>query len=230
MPPLPALLITLFLTVVLPVLAAVVLARRDRGCLSPFLLGAATFGVAQYLLRMPLLRLLLQESLGFLLFSRTQPVWYALFLALTAALFEEGGRYLVMRCIMKRRGFLDGVAFGVGHGGMESILLIGLPALSLLASPQEISGAMVLLSGAERVFTMVIHVAFSVMVLRAARRRRIGGLLLAFALHTALNFIALLMQNQGLPIYLTELFILGFMSFMVGYLLYVKSKVEEDLP
>lgn len=228
MPPLPALLITLALTLVLPFVAALVLARRDKGYVIPFLLGVATFFVTQYLLRMPLLRLLLKESLSFLLFSRTRPVWYVLFLALTAAFFEEGGRYLVMRFLLKRRTFFDGVAFGLGHGGLESILLIGVPALALLSSPEEISGAMALMSAAERVCAMVIHAAFSVMVLQSAESRNIGGLLLAFALHTALNFVSLLLQALGYPLYLTELYILGFMFFMLGYLLFVKTRKEEE--
>lgn len=210
------------ITVALPILAAAVLAGRDKARLLPALLGAATFLVFQCLLRIPVLSILSGKSLSFILFTQTQPVLYALVLSLSAALVEEGGRYLVMRFLLRRREFYDGVAFGIGHGGVESIAMAGLPILAALIAKEEISGAMALISAAERVFTIVIHVAFSLMVMRSAAKRRVLGLIAAFALHAALNFAALVLQVSGYPVYVVELFILGFMFFMLGYILYVR--------
>jgi uncharacterized membrane protein YhfC len=210
------------ITVALPILAAAVLAGRDKARLLPALLGAATFLVFQCLLRIPVLSILSGKSLSFILFTQTQPVLYALVLSLSAALVEEGGRYLVMRFLLRRREFYDGVAFGIGHGGVESIAMAGLPILAALIAKEEISGAMALISAAERVFTIVIHVAFSLMVMRSAAKRRVLGLIAAFVLHAALNFVALVLQVSGYPVYVIELFILGFMFFMLGYILYVR--------
>lgn len=42
----------------------------------------------------------------------------------TAGLFEEGARYLVYRYLLKKaRSWQEALAFGAGHGGIESILL-----------------------------------------------------------------------------------------------------------
>jgi len=220
-----AVILAALITVALPILAAAILAGGDKTRLLYALLGAATFLVFEYLLRFPLLSLLSNESLSFILFSQTQPVLYPLALSLSAALFEEGGRYLALRFLVRRRAFEDGVAFGIGFGGVESIALVGLPLLSVLITKEDVSGAMVLISAAERVFTMVVHIAFSVMVLRGVEKKRVWEILAAFALHTVFNFIALALQVAGYPVYVSELFILGFMFFMLGYILYVRINI-----
>ena len=229
MPQLPALVVTLLLTVALPFSVIAFMARGDKAAIKTALLGGATFFVFQYLLRIPLIRLLSSQSLSSILFSQTQPVLYALVLSLSAALFEEGGRYLVMRRLVRRYAFRDGFIFGVGHGGIESFLLVGLPTLALIISPMELSGALVLISAAERVFAMVIHVAFSLMVMQSVKNRRIFGLLAAFALHTLVNFITQILQVSGYPVYVVELFILGFMFFMLGYIIYIRMKETDKM-
>ena len=205
------------ITVALPILAAAVLAGRDKARLLPALLGAATFLVFQCLLRIPVLSILSGKSLSFILFTQTQPVLYALVLSLSAALVEEGGRYLVMRFLLRRREFYDGVAFGIGHGGVESIAMAGLPILAALIAKEEISGAMALISAAERVVTIVIHVAFSLRVMRSAAKRRVLGLIAALSC-TRRSISWRSCFRFGTPS-MIELFILGFMFFMLGYIL-----------
>ena len=55
------------------------------------------------------------------------------FSALTAGLFEETGRWLGYRFLIKKeRSWRVGVMYGLGHGGIESILLIGINMAVLL--------------------------------------------------------------------------------------------------
>ena len=61
------------------------------------------------------------------------PDWaYALGVGISAGLCEEWARYAVMRFGLKRpeeRGGSQAILFGVGHGGIEAMILSGLPAL-----------------------------------------------------------------------------------------------------
>lgn len=52
----------------------------------------------------------------------THPVWYALYGAVAAGVFEEVGKYVGLSRFMKNRpGKQNAFLFGVGHGGFETI-------------------------------------------------------------------------------------------------------------
>ncbi|MCM1244957.1 MAG: YhfC family intramembrane metalloprotease [Roseburia sp.] len=52
----------------------------------------------------------------------THPVWYALYGAVAAGIFEEIGKYVGLSRFMKNRpGKQNAFLFGVGHGGFETI-------------------------------------------------------------------------------------------------------------
>ena len=60
-------------------------------------------------------------------------VWYyALYGGLMAGIFEETGRFLAMKHLLKKAPdkALTGVAYGIGHGGAEMILLFGITMIS----------------------------------------------------------------------------------------------------
>src|SRR5690554_5623662 len=97
--------ITLFLSLVFPILAAVWFVRKYRVGIGVIFAGALTFVVFQLVLRLPLLQLLSARFPGIVpdpgnvaaLFG------FTVFLALTAALFEEGGRWLVYRFVVRKK-------------------------------------------------------------------------------------------------------------------------------
>jgi len=51
---------------------------------------------------------------------------YCLILAMTAALFEVVARFAVAKILQKNMNYQQGVAAGLGHGGIEAIILIGM--------------------------------------------------------------------------------------------------------
>ena len=61
-------------------------------------------------------------------------LWYALYGGLAAGLFEETGRFLAMTFLMKKEPAtrIPALAYGVGHGGIEMILVFGLTMISNL--------------------------------------------------------------------------------------------------
>ncbi len=176
---------------VLPVILSILLCVRHKPLWKPVLFGALTFTVFQMFLRIPLLGALSGQA-WFLAFAGAQPLLYALLLSLTAALFEEGGRWLVISLFLKKqRSTTEGLAFGVGHGGIEAILLVGINVLLVLITsvfPDEPS--LLLAAGVERLSAMTLQVGFSIMVVRAVREKNRLWLLLAFALHTLVDLVA----------------------------------------
>lgn len=199
-------LLAVTLALVLP-LAAGFLAARRLGTWRPVLLGAATFLVFQMLTRIPILQLVLPQFVDYTLFQFTQPLLYLLFLALTAGLFEEIGRRLVMGWWLKDAPVAHAVAFGIGHGGIEAILLVGINLLAIaLTGAVPIAGndLMFLPAGAERVIAMVFHICLSVMVWRSLKRGR-GWLVLAIGLHTLFNLLAGILALNQVPVFYIEL-------------------------
>jgi uncharacterized membrane protein YhfC len=182
--------------------------------------GALIFFLFQIISRVPLVTLLQQQFASQLRSSPTTQIGWGLFLALTAGLFEEIGRYIGYRWLMgkEEKTWEKGVMYGLGHGGIESMLLIGglvlaqliglllTPASAIDALPPEQRALaqqqlaaiaaqpdwLPLIGAWERIWTLSFHVAMSVVVLQAFRGGGLRWLLLAIVLHTALDSVAVL--------------------------------------
>jgi uncharacterized membrane protein YhfC len=139
--------------------------------------------------------------------------------ALTAGLFEELGRYVGYRWLMKReqKTWTKGVMYGLGHGGIESMLLIaGLVAVTLIQvlalartdlstlpltaeqralAAQQLAaiaaqpGWAPLLGAWERLWTLPLHVALSLVVLQVFRRGSMRWLWLAILAHALVDLV-----------------------------------------
>jgi uncharacterized membrane protein YhfC len=195
-----------------PVLAGLWWSRRSGAPMSLWAKGALVFFVSQCVLRLPW-----QIPLGVWLGPRIHGsyllgyAWIAAS-ALTAGLFEEVGRWAGYRWLVKgERSFRVGVMFGLGHGGIEAMLLVGLGLAGSLvvyvlfasghAPPmgaeahEKVVTAMSALSAldvvagvAERVMAMTAHVAFSLIVLQGVVRQSKAWLAAAVASHFLLDF------------------------------------------
>ncbi len=222
LPPLAWLATFVFATafnIIFPIVLAVVLTRRFQQSFKFVIYGALIFMLFQLLTRVPLVivggQLLapyLQQSIAL------QWAWVG-FLSLTAGLVEEIGRYTGYRWLMRNdaRTWEQGVLYGVGHGGFEAAVLIGLlggviglvniivltqldPSwLGLNIEQQQLAaqqlGALAdqpwwfpLLAAWERGWAIAFHTAMSVVVLQVFWRNQIRWLWYAVAAHTGLNF------------------------------------------
>lgn len=128
-----AVIVTLFISLLLPIIVYVVygLANKGKGVWTAWLLGAAGFFVMQILIRLPILSVL-SILPGYQAFVQEHYVVYCLVLALTAGLFEVIARYAVAKIMSKKLTFHRGIAAGLGHGGIESIVIIGLTYINNL--------------------------------------------------------------------------------------------------
>lgn len=203
------------------------MAGKD-GAAHAFLWGALCFTVFQFLTRIPLLQHVLPGTLWYSGLSMTV-FPYTLFLGVSAALFEEGGRYLILRfCMKKQRRFKDALAFGVGHGGIEAILLVGVNALVvLLFYADMVSAGAMFLAGLERLFAMTLHIAWSILVFKSVRGGTPRGLLWAFLGHAAVDTGVGYLSTVGMSIYWIE-GILGIMAlFALLYILKERRMAKE---
>ncbi len=201
-----------------PLVLAVIARRRLGVAWRYFGYGALVFFLFQIASRIPLttvlaaaLRPQLNRSPGLLW------TWLAV-LVVSAALFEEVGRYAGYRWLMRRqeKTWNKALMYGLGHGGLESILLVagltlgnlitllvlsvvGLDALpaprraqvaQLFAAIGAQPGWFPLLGAWERLWALAIQVALSVMVLQVFRHGRIRWLGLAIAAHAVVDGVS----------------------------------------
>jgi uncharacterized membrane protein YhfC len=152
------------------------------------------------------------------------PWMYAVYGALAAGIFEEVGRYLGFRFLLRnRQERRDGLGLGIGHGGIEAILVgvivsvqtfvfaimynagrweeltAGLPPVAAEQLKNQLLStplSMYLAGGIERVFAVLLHIALSLVVLYAVRTGKLQYLLYAILLHALPDFLAALYQKQ----------------------------------
>ncbi len=160
-------------------------------------------------------------------FLKTHPMWMALYGCCAAALFEEAGRYLGMRFLVRPTGNPGtAVAYGIGHGGMESIMVgsLGLlnafvfalmvnagtfdstfkPVLApdvlaqLHGSLARLSVLTSMIATLERLAALLIQIGLSLLVWRAVERRQLRWLALALLAHAGIDFFPGLVQTGQL--------------------------------
>ena len=124
---------TLIVCLVLPVVLLIlfVLKYKQEKIFPAWLLGAAGFFVTQMLIRLPILTVL-QTQDWFINFSQKNLFLYAFSLAFTAGLFELAGRFVVAKLMVKDLTFRRSLAAGLGHGGIEAMLLVGMTYINNL--------------------------------------------------------------------------------------------------
>lgn len=225
-PSIPAIVFTLILSVALPI-GLMLYFRRKGGKWTPFLIGAAIFIVFAMILEPILHNLLSLTALWAVLQGN---VWlYGLYGGLAAGVFEETGRFLAFKLFLKKeREPITALSYGIGHGGAEAILLVGLTMVSNLVLAAMVSAggttdpvvleaaaqlastpaAMFLWAALERVGAIILHLSISVLVFAAVRAPGKMWLFPAAILtHAALNFIAVV-SNAHLPVAATEVIVL----------------------
>ena len=161
---------------------------------------------------------------------------YATYGAFAAGIFEESGRYLAFRTVLKKRTAPEtAISYGIGHGGIE-MMLVGsasfglylavyflyqsggeaalLPLAgsaemvpALLAQVSQFTTGFCLLALFERFIALAFHIAASVFVFIAARdQEKRYYFPLAILLHAALDFPVALYQRGHLPLWSVELY------------------------
>lgn len=178
-----------------PLVGMFLLRRGRKGIGKAFAIGAAAFVVSQLLIRTPILQFVLPNFTWYIVLPM-DPWGYGLFLGLTAGLAEETARWIAMAAFLKgQRSLEHGLAFGLGHGGIEAMLLIGPNMIAGLGMVLMGHGEMfpagagsVLVAGAERIFAFAFHVGASLLVMYGVHERKAFRYwALVLALHTVMD-------------------------------------------
>ncbi|HJQ14871.1 MAG TPA: YhfC family glutamic-type intramembrane protease [Anaerolineales bacterium] len=204
--------------ILLPILLWIYFTRNFSLSWRLVLAGALTFVAAQ-VLHIPLV-----AALGSFL-QNSSLVVNAIVLGLLAGIFEETARYTLFRYILKNaRTWKEGVLVGLGHGGVEALLLgilsvvtfvtmIGyrsidlstvpsIPAEQLELARQQVAAYwsspwyVALLGFVERIFAVCLHVSLSVMVLYAVAYGRPVWFWLALLWHAFVDAVAVYVVQQ----------------------------------
>lgn len=218
-----AALVTLFISLILPLIVYVVygVKNKGKGVWSAWLLGAAGFFVFQMLIRLPILNALSLIP-GYFSFVTEHYLWYSFLTAFTAALFETAGRYAVAKIMDKSLTVQRSIAAGLGHGGIEAIFIVGMTYINNLvymvmiqtglfdslveqtagmgldvtqlegikATMISTSPIIFVLAGYERILTMILHLALTMLVCYYVSRKKDGiGIAICLLLHWATDFI-----------------------------------------
>ena len=105
--------------------------KRKGAEILPFFIGCAVFVLFALILEALMHQLVLKVlPVGEKIMGNT--LLYALYGGLAAGVFEETGRYLAFRTVLKKRLGNDrnALMYGAGHGGIEAILLLGFAYIS----------------------------------------------------------------------------------------------------
>lgn len=119
--------------IVAPFLLAWWAVKEFKSGLKSILTGAGVFVVFALILESIVHQIVLKGPHGPAIIGNTY--YYALYGGLMAGLFEETGRFLSMKLILKKESpaASTGIAYGVGHGGIELLLLFGATMISNIA-------------------------------------------------------------------------------------------------
>jgi len=119
--------VTLIITLFCPVILAFVyiIKNKGKGVWKAVVLGAVGFYLLQIQLRIPVINVFSSYD-WFQQFAENNYIVYCLILASTAALVEVVARFVVAKCLQKELSYQHGIAAGLGHGGIEAVLLVGM--------------------------------------------------------------------------------------------------------
>lgn len=190
----------MLVTILGPIVLFIVWKWKKKCSMLPMFAGAVTFIVSALVLESIPKYFLFTGGNALSVYILSHGWAYGLVGALLAGVFEECGRYVTMHFFLKKYTDKEtAISYGIGHGGIECILLIGFGMLSNLMLAFAInSGSAALLTNGlpadqaavyeaiittlttagfgtflwgiwERIFTVIFHISMSVLVFASAK-------------------------------------------------------------
>ncbi len=217
--------ISALLAIGAPVALIVVFRKKFRIQAVPVIAGAAVFVVFALFLEAMIHNIVLAPESGSYEALMESPVLYMLYVGFMAGIFEETGRFVCFKILRHRySGVKTALGYGVGHGGIEAILLVGVNmaasvitfiSLNAMGAEQLAAGGasaevvqaiatvaavppvQFLTGGVERLFAIAIQISLSVFVYYAAYDSKRWYLYpIAILLHAAIDFVPALYRNN----------------------------------
>ena len=156
---------------------------------------------------------------------------YALYGGLMAALFEETGRFLGIKYIMRNQLTKENAfMYGVGHGGIEAMFLLGITSINNLANAMmindgsmtsvlegldqtaretavqglsvlwETSASLFFAAGFERIVAICLQISLSILIYQAVKEKSGRWYWAAFGVHFVVDFAAVLLSSFSIAV------------------------------
>jgi uncharacterized membrane protein YhfC len=174
---------------------------------------------------------------------------------LLAGIFEETARFILFTLILKKaRSWKEGVLVGLGHGGMEAILVgifaaltlvnmivyrnidlstvPSIPADQLELAQQQVEAFwstepyLALAGFFERIFAMCLHLSLSLMVLHGIANRRAIWFWLALSWHALVDAVAVYV-GQSVGVLQTEGLVAIFAAISLWIVFRLRARFAE---
>ena len=245
---------SLIASIGLPVVFGIIVYKKTHAKVSSCFIGAGIFVVSALILEQILHVIVLTITGGAL---QNHVLLYGLYGGLAAALFEETGRLVAMKFFMKNsidKG--NTLMYGVGHGGVEAILLVGLvyvnniatsvmintggiqltmeqldPALQEAAYQQlqplwQSPAYMFYVAGVERMAAIVLQICLSVLIYKCVKTGQKKFYAGAFLLHFIVDFVTVVTAGFGVPSWVVELEVIAMVAVIAGGVAKIYRKDE----
>jgi uncharacterized membrane protein YhfC len=248
------------LMVAMPLSLAIVLSRRWKMGWRIVLVGAVTFILSQvgHIPFNALMTWLFSKTALVNLSVQGALIFNAVFLGLSAGLFEELFRYGMFRWWLKdAHTWRKGILSGVGHGGVEAIILGGLALFSIIqliaARNMDLttvySGETLriaveqvktywsatwydsMLGAVERLFTIVVQISLAVIVVQCFIRKQKRWLWLAIGYHALIDAVAIFATSKLNPYWVEGIVgLFALISLGIIFILRSPEPVESITP
>ncbi|MEG1002078.1 MAG: YhfC family glutamic-type intramembrane protease [Clostridium sp.] len=237
---------TAIISIALPIVLIVIMRVKYKASLKSFFIGSAAFFVAVQCIEGPINYYLLvgNSNTSSLIMGNT--IIYMLYGGLMAGIFEETARYICFRFILKdERRIQDGISYGIGHGGIEAILFVGVTyviniAVSLMINAGvPVEGAMqgaynqlsiipsynFGLAGIERVCAIIIQIGLSIIVFNAVKYGKKSYYFIAILIHAFIDFPVALVQRGTLNVVVMEIMLI---LVSVVFILFIIKEIKKN--
>lgn len=128
-----------FLGIIVPIAIALIWKFSKKEKFTTILVGAAVFVLFAMILEKPIQNALVFPTLMGLQdhavsqYINARPILWAIVLGLFPGVFEETGRFVAFKTVLRNRSNREtAISYGIGHGGFEIILVMGLNYLTYI--------------------------------------------------------------------------------------------------
>ena len=241
--------------IVFPFIATAFFINRYKGYWRYWLIGGVIFVISQIgHIPFNFFASKVLNSTKLVLWDQNQQILFnAIFLGLSAGIWEETSRYIGYKIWLKKpKSWHNGLILGLGHGSFEAIM-IGFLALYVLLQmvafkdtdlsyliPMDrievtyqtiqaywsVNWFDSLLGAVERMLTIPIQVLLSIMIVQIFRRGKIIWLFIAILIHAIIDASVVILINYS-SIYITEGVIALFSLTSLILIILLRDKVNE---
>ena len=243
--------LVLIFAIAFPIGLAIWWKRKTGEGIWCFVAGAICFAVFAYGFEGIMHQLILYGDSAVSSAIQSSPILFMLYASFAAGVFEETGRLFGFKVLLRKHQEREtAVAYGIGHGGIEVILILGMTyaiyflallgvnlggaetTQQIISTANSIPAANAFLAMFERVSAMMMHIGLSMIMFTACRAK--GKLWLypvSIFFHALADMPACLYQYQVLTSLIAVeavAFAMGVASLIIGISIIKKCFNQEE--